>query len=173
MARPPQFLTLKDNRDDRGALEVGIRRAFLASLAGVLVLALLNVFGQEDAVSTAASPAAELEVAAPTRLRGGLFYQGRFTIRAREDVESATLVLDRGWTEQTHINTIEPSPIGEASRNGRLALDFGHVAAGHVLVAYLQFQVNPVNVGRRSQDVELYDGETPLARVDRTVTVYP
>jgi hypothetical protein len=37
----------------------------------------------------------------------------------------------------------------------------------------MQFQVNPTNVGRRSQDVELYDDTTVLARVDRTVTIYP
>ena len=41
------------------------------------------------------------------------------------------------------------------------------------LVVFLQYQVNPTNIGRRSQDVELYDGETLLAAVDRTLTVYP
>ena len=34
-------------------------------------------------------------------------------------------------------------------------------------------QVNPTNVGRRSQDVELYDDTELLAKVDRTVTVFP
>ena len=37
----------------------------------------------------------------------------------------------------------------------------------------MQFQVNPTNVGRRSAAVALYDGNELLARVDRTVTVYP
>ena len=37
----------------------------------------------------------------------------------------------------------------------------------------MQFQVNPTNVGRRSADVALYDGEELLAGVDRTVTVFP
>ncbi|MBA2568448.1 MAG: hypothetical protein H0V11_03780, partial [Actinobacteria bacterium] len=45
--------------------------------------------------------------------------------------------------------------------------------AGRKLVVYLQYQVNPTNVGRRSQDVELYDGEVLLTEVDRTVTVFP
>lgn len=173
MADTPQYLTLKDSRDDRGRVEIAIRRGFVGVITAVLLAGLLNVFGQHDTPSTLRTSAAELEVAAPHRLRGGLFYQGRFTIRAREEIKSATLVLDRGWPEQTHINTIEPSPVGEASRDGKLALDFGHVAAGHMLIAYLQFQVNPINVGRRSQDVELYDGERLLGRVDRTVTVFP
>jgi hypothetical protein len=173
VARPPQFLTLKDNRDDSGRLEIALRRAFVTLLTVILLAGLVNVFGEEDKASTLKAPAAELEVLAPDRLRGGLFYQGRFTVRARDDVKSATLVLDNGWTEQTHINTIEPSPVGEASRNGKLALDFGHVPAGGLLIAYLQFQVNPLNLGRRSQDVALYDGEQLLGTVDRTVTVFP
>ena len=37
----------------------------------------------------------------------------------------------------------------------------------------MQFQVNPTNVGRRSADVELYDGETLIATVERTMTVFP
>jgi hypothetical protein len=173
VADRPDYLTLEDNRDDRGAVELVLRRSFVTLVAAFLVAGLLNVFGQADRVSTLSAAPAELEVAAPNRLRGGLFYQGRFTIRARADIESATLVLDEGWPEQSSINTIEPAPVGEASRDGRLALDFGHVAAGRKLVAYLQFQVNPVNVGRHSQGVELYDGERLLGRVDRTVTVFP
>jgi hypothetical protein len=114
-----------------------------------------------------------LEVSAPTAVRGGIYFQGRFTVEARQDIEKATLVLDSGWLESMHINTIEPAPVGESSRDGRLALDFGHLGPGDKLVAYLQFQVNPTNLGRRSQDVELYDDTTLLVRVDRTVTVLP
>jgi hypothetical protein len=33
--------------------------------------------------------------------------------------------------------------------------------------------VNPTNVGSRSQDVELYDGEDRLLAIDRQVTVFP
>jgi hypothetical protein len=49
----------------------------------------------------------------------------------------------------------------------------GHLAAGRKLVLWLQFQVNPTNVGRRSQGVELYDDTTLLAKAERTVTVFP
>src|SRR5437773_1287786 len=94
----------------------------------------------------AAHGAADLHVFAPTALRGGLYYEGRFTIDAQREIEKAVLVLDGGWTEQTQINTIEPAPIGESSRDGRLALDLGHVPAGQKLVAWMQFQVNPTNV---------------------------
>ena len=169
----PQFLTLKNNRDHSERVELAVRRTFFGLLALVLLAGLLNVFGQRPTESLAATSAADLRVFAPEDIRGGLYYEGRFTVEAKEEIDHATLVLDGGWTEQMQINTIEPSPIGEASRDGRLALDFGHVDAGRKLVVFLQYQVNPTNVGRRSQDVELYDDETLLAKVDRTLTVYP
>ena len=173
MADTPQFLTLANNRDRSELVELTFRRVFFSLLLLMVLAALFNVFGQRPVESTAAVSAARLEVFAPTDLRGGLYYEGRFTVHAEQEIEHATLVLDGGWTEQMQINTIEPSPVGESSRNGRLALDFGHVPAGEKLVVFLQYQVNPTNVGRRSQDVELYDDERLLAEVDRTLTVYP
>ena len=149
------------------------RRVLFVLLTAFAVAALLGVFGQRPQQSVAAADGAELDVSAPSRLRGGLLFQARFTVVAREAIENATLVLARGWTESMQINTIEPSPTEEASRDGDLALSFGPLAAGDRLVLYMQFQVNPTNIGRRSADVGLYDGEELLAQVDRTLTVFP
>jgi hypothetical protein len=71
------------------------------------------------------------------------------------------------------VNTIEPAPTEESGRDGDLALVYGPLSEGERLVVYMQFQVNPTTVGRRSAGVELLDGETPLAHVERTVTVFP
>jgi hypothetical protein len=171
---PPQFLTLKRNRD-LGGLErrPWTRTILLLLLTLVIVAGLLNVFGQRPSTETVTVPSATFEVYAPDTLRGGLIFMARFTIDAREDLDEATIVLDPGWLEGITLNTVEPSPVGEASRDGRLALDFGHVAAGSRLIAFLQFQVNPTEVGRQPADVDLYDGETLLAHVDRRVTVWP
>jgi hypothetical protein len=169
----PQFLTKAANRDRSERVELAFRRSFFGLLGIMIFAALLNVFGQRPTTTLAASSVADLEVFAPEALRGGLYYQGRITVNGREEIRKATLVLDGGWTEQMQINTVEPSPVGEASRDGRLTLDYGHLGAGDKLVVYLQFQVNPTNVGRRSQDVELYDDTTLLATANRTVTVFP
>jgi hypothetical protein len=173
VADTPQFLTLKGNRDRTERTELLIRRVFFGLIILIVVAGALNLFGQRPKDSFASAGGADLHVFAPTALRGGLYYEGRFTINAQRDIEKAVLVLDSGWTEQMQINTIEPAPIGESSRDGRLALDFGHVPGGQKLVVWMQFQVNPTNVGRRSQDVELYDDTTLLTRIDRTVTIYP
>jgi hypothetical protein len=169
----PDELTLKVNRDREGKRDVLVRRAIFSAILVLLALGLLNLFGQHPATTTADADAATLEVHAPKRVRGGLFYQARFRVDARRELEEATLVLDPGWAEGITINTVEPSPLGEATRNGDLVFELGRIPAGQKHVLYLQLQVNPTNVGHRSQDVELYDGDELLATVERSVTVFP
>lgn len=173
MADLPEHLDSARHRDAAGRAEIVARRVVFALLTALAIAALLTAFGQSPQHSVAAGERAELDVSAPSRLRGGLFFQGRFTIEARGAVENATLVLAQGWLESMHINTIEPAPTEEASRDGSLALSFGPLAAGDRFVVYMQFQVNPTNVGRRSADVELYDGDELLVRTDRAITVFP
>src|SRR5205085_455740 len=103
----------------------------------------------------------------------GLFFEARFTIAAHRDVKSAVLQLSPGWSEGIQMNTIEPSPVGEASRNGDLLFTLGHIPAGGVYRLFMEFQVNATNVGRRRADATLYDGGVKLGTIHRTVTVYP
>ena len=173
MGSTPDHLTLKEHRDDDLRVELFARRLLVGLLTVVALLALANVFGQNPAHSIGTGEAATLEVSAPSRLRGGLFYEGEFTIRARQEIESATLLLDSGWFDSMHINSYTPEPVGFAHRNGMLVLDYGHVAEGDTLVARLEFQVNPTNVGHRSQSVQLHDEDVPLAAVERSVTIFP
>jgi hypothetical protein len=173
MADLPDLLTLRHNRDRAGTHEVVIRRAGTVLVTLCLLAGLLNVFGQRPQSSTAAVSAASIKVYAPERVRLGLYFEARFTIEAHSDIKRATLVLDSGWAEGLTINTIEPSPIGEASRDGSLVLELGHIPAGKTYLLFVQLQVNPTNIGRRSQDVRLYDGETFLTSIDRTMTIFP
>ena len=174
MARAPDQLTIAHHRDLEGREKRPWIRWALLSLLGLLtLLGLLNVFGQRPQTQTVEGEAASLEIYSPMRVRSGLYYESRFTIRARRDIDEATLVLDPGWMEGMTLNTVEPSPVGEASRDGRVALELGHIPAGKKHVLHLQFQVNPTNVGYRETDVELQDGETPLLHADRTVTIFP
>jgi hypothetical protein len=173
MADTPAFLTLRHNRDRAGRHELRLRRALVLLVYLLLLAGLLNVFGQRPATSKAASAAASLKVYAPDRVRGGLYYEARFTVTARQNVKDAVLVLDSGWAEGITINTIAPAPVGEASRDGKLVFDLGHVRAGTSFILFMQLQVNPTNVGHRSQDVALYDGDRFLTSVDRTITVFP
>jgi hypothetical protein len=168
----PDCLDVRRHRDVSFLAELAARWTVLGLLAAISIGALFDLFGQRP-TSVASSGAAELQVSAPTRLRGGLFFQARITIDARDQIGNATLVLDPGWLENMSVNSIEPAPTNQASRDGDLELSFGSLGPGERLVVYMQFQVNPTNVGRRPADVSLYDGETPVAAVDRTLTVFP
>jgi hypothetical protein len=174
VATPPDGLTLKHHRDFEGHQTRPVARWIaLAALVALLLLGLLNVFGQRPDTALASTDRAELEVYSPTKIRSGIYFMSRFTIVAEQEIADATLVLDPGWLESVTLNTIEPAPIGEASRDGRVAFELGRIPAGEKYVFFLHFQVNPTNLGRRSQDVDLLDGERQLIHVDRTVTVYP
>jgi hypothetical protein len=170
----PQGIVLRRHRDLVGRRQFAwLRRALLAVVIAFLVLGLLDVFGQRPSTARVEAPAAALELRAPSAVRGGLLFSARFRIEARRDLRNATLVLAPGWLDEMAVNTIEPSPIAQGSRDGRLVLQLGHVPAGRVYVLWMQFQVNPTNVGRRDQDVELDDGPTRILTVDRTLSVFP
>ncbi|MBA2297526.1 MAG: hypothetical protein H0W14_05755 [Actinobacteria bacterium] len=174
MTAAPDQLTLRRHRDLVGReRRPFVRWAILALIGVLLLLGLGNVFGQRPHTDVASANGVELEVYSPRTLRSGLFFMSRFTIRAEREIRAATLVLDPGWLEGITLNTVEPSPVGETNRDGRLAFDLGRVRAGTEHVFFLHFQVNPTNLGRRAQDVELQDGTTPLLTIDRTLTVYP
>jgi len=174
MASAPDGLTLKRHRDMEGRhWWVYVRRVLLSLLGAVLVLGLLNLFGQRPKSSTANAPAASLKVYAPVHARSGVVYAARFHITAHRDLKDAFLVLDPGWAEGYTVNGLAPQPLTEADRNGRIAYGFGHIPAGQSLIFFLSLQVNPTNVGRHSQNVELDDGETPILTVHRKVTIFP
>lgn len=174
MVASPQGIVLKRHRDLVGrSWHVWVRRALLSMVAVLAVLALANLFGQRPATSRAATSAAVLSVYSPSRVRGGLMFTSRFHVTARNDLKKALLVLGPGWVEGMQVNSTNPQPVSEASRNGRLVLELGHIAAGHSYLLFVEFQVNPTNVGHRSQDVELDDGGTRLLTIHRSITIFP
>jgi hypothetical protein len=174
--RVPDFVVLERHRDwkDRG-VETWVPRVGLTLFCLIPVLALLNVFGQQPSEKAAANPngAATMTLRAPTSIRSGLLFEARFDIHAARDIRDAVLVLSPGWLESMTLNTVEPSPAEETSKNGSLALDLGEIPAGKTWRQYLQFQANPVNLGEQQADVTLYDGNVPLLRIHHSLKVWP
>jgi len=170
----PDTLTLKRNRDLVGMeRRPWTRRALLVLLCLPLLAALLNAFGQRPHKTEVSVAPASLSIYAPKRVRGGLYYESRFHVVAHEELKDAQLVFSSEWGEGLTINTIEPSPVGAASRNGDLSYDLGHIPAGESYVLFVQQQVNPTTVGRRTQRTELWDGDRHLLTIERPLTVWP
>lgn len=175
MASQPDNIVLKRDRDLEGRRkDIWVRRGLLALVLLIPLAAVFNAFGQRPATSTTSGEAATLEVYAPERLRGGNIFEARFTIKADRTLQRAIVRLDPGWLEGMSINSIEPQPKSETSDGqGRPTLTLGQIDAGDVFRFFIYFQTNPTNLGRRSQDVALLDGNRVVAHLDRTVTVFP
>lgn len=174
MADQPDGIVLRRHRDLQGRRwHPWLRRALLGVIVLVLVLALFDVFGQETSTTRADAGAATLSVSAPGAVRGGLLFQARITTEAHTELRDATLVLNQAWIDGLTVNTIEPSPLNEASRDGNLVFDLGHLPAGSKHVLYLDYQVNPTTVGSRTLRLELQDGETPVTGLERTLRIFP
>jgi len=174
VADQPDGIVLRRHRDLQGRRwHPWLRRGLLGLIALVLVLALFDVFGQETSTTRAEASAATLSVSAPGAVRGGLLFQARITTEVHTDLRDATLVLNQAWLDGLTVNTIEPSPLNEASRDGNLAFDLGHLPAGSKHVLYLDYQVNPTTVGSRTLRLELQDGETPVTSLERTLRIFP
>jgi hypothetical protein len=170
----PKFLDRRLDLELRGrGRHTLYRRLGLAALGLIVIAALLNVFGQQATTTIAEGPEAALSVDAPPRLRGGLLFQARFEIQAKQRLENPRLVLSSGWLDSMTMNTIAPTPLSENSGPDGLAMAFEELPAGHALVIWTDWQVNPTNAGRRSEDATLFDGSTQITSAHRTVTVFP
>ncbi|MDX6625513.1 MAG: hypothetical protein QOE56_502 [Solirubrobacterales bacterium] len=174
MSDLPAGIDLGRHRDFEGR-ELGqwLRRGFLLLLIAFVIAALLNVFGQAPTTTTAEAGAATLTMTAPSRVRGGLLYQAKFQIDAHQAIGAPVLVLDRGWYDETTVNTVEPEPAGTTSDPGHIKLRYPPLKPGRTLVIYIDFQVNPTNVGSHDAGVALEDGSTPIASIDRSQIDFP
>jgi hypothetical protein len=150
-----------------------VHRLVLVLLLALLGVALADVFGQSPSRSSVDGRTARLSVESPEALRGGLIFQTRIEVEARRQLRKAVLVLDSGWFEGMTLNSTVPTPIAWGQRDGRSALELGHIPAGERYVLRLQFQVNPTSIGGRTQDVWLEDGGKTIAVLHRSATVYP
>jgi len=173
MVAAPDTLSLARHRDRRGRVGPWWRWVGVTVLLVVPVCALLDVFGQRTNVTTVAGPAAKLTLFAPSSGRGGLMYTARFDIHARQELKHATLVLGPEWADQYTVNGITPQPSNEDSANGRLAFSLGDISQGATFTEFVSLQINPINVGDRTQTVWLYDGSQRVAVLHHHIMIWP
>jgi hypothetical protein len=174
MSDLPQGIDLPRHRDFEGkAAAQWLRHGFLLLLTILVVAALLNAFGAHPRTGEAGAAAATLKVTAPERVRGGLLYQARLEIRAKEALGAPTLVFDKGWIEETTINTVQPEPAETTSDARHLKMRFPPLTPGRTLDVYISLQANPNDVGTHNADVALYDADEEIASIDRTQVNFP
>lgn len=174
MSDLPQGIDLPRHRDFEGKrLGQWLRHGFLLLLVVFVAAALLNAFGANTSTSEAGGAAATFKVTAPERVRGGLLYQARIEIHALQPIGAPTLVFDRGWIEETTINTLQPEPAATTSDQGHLKVRYPPLQAGRTLSVFISLQANPNDVGTHAAGVALYDADKPIASIDRTQVNFP
>jgi hypothetical protein len=174
VAPAPDQLTLTTHRDRENWWQSQwVRRGLLLVPTALVVVGLLDLFGQRPSSSSVTVPQARLIVTAPTHARSGLIYAARFRIDALTNLKQATLVMDPGWADGYTVNGQAPQPLTQGSSDGRLNYGFGHIPAGQHLTFWLSLQINPTTIGHHSQSVWLYDGKTLLAVVHRSLFIFP
>jgi hypothetical protein len=174
MADLESSLSAERHRDLKGRnVEPWVRRAGLTLFGVIVVVALAGQLGQRATSSSTAAPAATLQVSSPTKLRGGLLYQARFTITARRRLAHTRLVLSPGWFDGQTLNTTEPQASEETNENGSVAFAYGALPAGERLHVWLEYQINPTTTGSRKQTAVLQDGETQIATLTRKTRIFP
>lgn len=170
----PQGIDLPRHRDFEGkALGQWLRHGFLLLLTIFVVAALLNAFGARPQTEEAGAAAATLKITAPERVRGGLLYQARLQIHANEPIGAPTLVFDKGWIEETTINTVQPEPAATTSDPKHLKLRYPPLPPGRTLDVYIALQANPNDVGTHDANVALYDADEEIASINRTQVNFP
>jgi hypothetical protein len=169
----PDGISLEEHRDDRHLVERTARWLLMTALVALALAGLANVFGQRHEDAVASAPSARLELRAPSTLRSGLLFQGRFRVTAARDLRRPTLVLDAGWFDAVSVNSLVPEPESAWSEGGRLAFAFRALRSGETMTLYVDFQMNPTTFGTKEQGVHLRDGDTPLAAIHRSVRVFP
>jgi hypothetical protein len=174
MSDLPQGIDLSRHRDFEGK-RVGqlLRHGFLVLLTVFLLAALFNAFGARPQTEEASATAASLKVTAPERVRGGLLYQARLEVHANEAIGAPTLVFDKGWIEETTVNTLEPEPAETTTDAGHLKVRYPPLPPGRTLTVYIALQANPNDAGTHNADVALYDADEEIASIDRTQVNFP
>lgn len=163
----------EDSAPSRHEAGSWVRRSLLLLFTGFVVVALVGVFGQQPEDKAVAAPAAQLRLSAPAAVRGGLFFQSRIDIRAQQRIQDPHLVLDHGWLEGMQVNSIIPEPVSQASRDGKLVLTYDTLEPGDTLIVWMQFEVDPTNVGHRPYGVELDDAGQRIAAIHHKLTIFP
>lgn len=152
---------------------VWLRRVAIVLVAVMPVLALVNVFGQHSALTVSVSPAASLGIDSPSRVRGGLIFTTKIVVTPSIQINDGQIYLDNGWFQNMSLNAVSPQPSNQSAQGPWQVWDFGQMPAHTAYTIWISWQTNPVNIGTRSQTIELYDGKDKLMTAHHTLTVFP
>lgn len=142
-------------------------------MAAFVAVGLTGALGQPQRTRTTDGPIAKVQVSLPEALRGGLYWPTEIRVEAHRRITAPVVVLGSGFIRGMQLNTVEPAPVSEASRGGRLAFTYPTMEPGDALVVHLQLQVNPTTVGAQDLGVRIESADTDPISMPASVRVLP
>ena len=88
----------------------------------------------------------ELEIKAPKRVRGGIFYEMRFEIAAERELRRPCSCSAAAGSRASPSTRSRPGRSARPAANGDVSFQLGRVPAGNRHILWLQAQVNPTTV---------------------------
>ena len=174
---PLEQLSLARHRDLEGrhwGVVIWLRWAITGVLVLFILLAATDQFGQSPSTRESSSQVADLRVSTPDRLRGGLIFQTRVDITARDAIAHPTIVLDGGWFDGMTLNSVQPAPADLSPADGGSTFVYPQLATRQTLTVWFEWSVNPTNLAwRRPETLRLDDGPQTLLTQHSTITVLP
>ena len=102
-----------------------------------------------------------------------MIFTTKIVIDAHQQIQDARLFLASGWFQGMTYNAIAPQPSTQESVGSWVVFDFGKLDTGQRFPIWISWQTNPTNVGRHSQDVQLFDGDVHILTFHRAITIFP
>lgn len=174
---PLEQLSLARHRDLEGrhwAVAVWLRRVVTVILFVFVALAAVGLFGQQPTTHESSSSLADLRVSTPSRLRGGLIFQTRVDLTARQTLAHPTVVLSGGWFDGMTLNSVQPAPADQTPAGAGSTFAYPELPAGRTLTVWFEWSANPTNLTwRRPLALAVADGARTLLTQTSTVTVLP
>ena len=166
-----------DIERDSGSGLVGVngRRLVMLVFTVISAVGLLGLIGQRTSDSIASTPSVRMRLSAPEGVRGGLFFQSRAR-DPRADADRASAARARQRLDRGHAGQLDRAGRRERDRaaTASVVLSYGALEAGDVLRVWLQFEVDPTSVGKRSYTIELDDEDRAAGPdSDRDLRVLP
>jgi hypothetical protein len=102
-----------------------------------------------------------------------LIFTTEIMVTPHQKIRDGQLYLDKGWFQNMSLNGVSPQPSNQGAQGQWQTWDFGKMPAGQTFTVWISWQVNPTNLGRHPETVELYDGNNKIMTIHRTLTVFP
>jgi hypothetical protein len=158
--------------------DLGVKRhasvLSLLILGGILALALSGVLGGGfDASPSVENDRVVLSYHGPTVIRNGMFFEAHAIVVAKQPIEKLVVSVSEPLIHDLTMNSMVPAAGEETFEGGAFRFSYDKLDKGNTFDVKFDFQINPSLFAGNEGRIAVYDGETLLAALPVSITVFP